>query len=124
MTGFGLLGHLAEMLHASSCSAELVLDQVPFLDGAVELMRDGVESSLQGGNEGVVKDVELVGIGQSDPRFRLLMDPQTSGGLLFGMPESGVQGLIDALREAGYSSAAVIGRALGGSSVGTIRVSV
>ena len=122
VTGFGLLGHLSEMLHASRCSAQLMLDKVPVLDGAVELMRGGVESSLQHGNESVMQEVELTGVRPDHARLRLMMDPQTSGGLLCGIEEARAQGLVDALHEAGYSQASVIGRVEVGSATGAIRV--
>ncbi len=110
VTGFGLLGHLLEMLNASDKSAEIWLDQVPALDGACHLMREGVESSLQQANEAALEEVELSGIEPSSPALRLLMDPQTSGGMLFGIAEAKAQSLIAALRTSGYTEASIIGR--------------
>ncbi len=110
VTGFGLLGHLSEMLRASKLAAEVWLEEVPMLDGATELVEFGIESSLQSGNAAVLEDVELVGLHQSNAKLALLMDPQTSGGLLVGVSERNTAPLLDALREAGYSQAAVVGR--------------
>ncbi len=110
VTGFGLLGHLLEMLRASSAAAELHLDQVPLLDGAYHLMSEGVESSLQSANESVLEDVELRGVDLADPALRLLMDPQTSGGMLFGISAASSEPLIAALRASGYVEASIIGR--------------
>ena len=110
VTGFGLLGHLLEMLGASDKSAEIWLDRVPTLDGASHLMREGVESSLQQANEAALEEVELSGIEPSRPALRLLMDPQTSGGMLFGIAESEAESLIAALRASGYTEASIIGR--------------
>lgn len=122
VTGFGLLGHLSEMAQASGCTAEIWLDQVPLLAGAAELVESGIESSLQPGNEAVLEDVELAGVVPSDPRLRLLMDPQTSGGMLIGVGEGKSRELLNALREAGYSQAAIIGQVTSNESPGLMRV--
>ena len=123
VTGFGLLGHLSEMLRASRCSAEVQLDNIPVLQGAPELMASGIESSLQLANEAVLTDVELLGINQAEPLFRLLMDPQTSGGLLAGVDAAAASSLIQELRCAGYDQAAVIGRVVEHTQVGYMNVS-
>ena len=122
VTGFGLLGHLSEMVQASGCSADVWLDKVPFLGGAAELVDSGVESSLQPGNEAVLEDVELIGLSPSDAKLRLLMDPQTSGGLLMGVGEDKSNELLNALREAGYSQTAIVGQIVSNESPGLMRV--
>lgn len=122
VTGFGFLGHLSEMLRASKCTAEVWLDKVPFLSGAVELIESGVESSLQRGNEALLADVELAVVRPSDSRLRLLMDPQTSGGLLIGVEEGSSNELLSALRKAGYSRAAIVGKVISSGSAGIMRV--
>lgn len=122
VTGFGLLGHLSEMLRASGCTAELEMSAVPLIEGATQLMDEGIQSSLQEGNEGVMADVELDGLLPSDARFRILMDPQTSGGLLAGIGADEADRLVAELHRAGYAESAVIGRVKSGDS-GLIRVS-
>ena len=123
VTGFGLLGHLSEMLRASQCSAEVELGRVPILEGAQVLMASGIESSLQRGNEAVLADVELLGVKQADPLLRLLMDPQTSGGLLVAVNAPAASSLIQGLHRAGYDRAAVIGRVVQRAEVGHMIVS-
>ena len=109
VTGFGLLGHLAEMLRAAGRSASLALDAVPVLDGALALAAAGVESSLAPANEAVLAQFVLGrGVALEDPRLRLLIDPQTCGGLLFGVQPSHAAAALQALRAAGVQ-AAVIG---------------
>lgn len=103
VTGFGLLGHLAEMLRASDVGAEVQAARVPLLAGARQLIDAGIASSLQENNERVLGDFHC----QTDAR--LLCDPQTSGGLLAGVPQAQAQALIAALHAAGYPQATVIG---------------
>ena len=87
ITGFGLVGHLAEMLTQSSCGATLDLDDIPLLDGALELSTKGIRSSLfaqncrfSGFNPDTIRPLEA-----------LLFDPQTSGGLLIAVPHDTVK---------------------------------
>jgi selenide,water dikinase len=80
VTGFGLAGHLAEMTRASGVAATLWRDLVPVLPGALELAAQGVESTLAGENARAVPNLS------AEPRERVLIDPQTSGGLLGGVP--------------------------------------
>ncbi len=103
VTGFGLLGHLAEMLRASGVGAQVHAARVPLLAGARQLMAAGVASSLQANNEQVLGDF------QCDADARLLCDPQTSGGLLAGVPQAQAEALIAALHAAGYPQATIIG---------------
>lgn len=109
VTGFGLLGHLAEMTQASGVGARLVLDRIPVLDGAREMIARGVFSSLQPQNvhlQGAVRDLAAA---QGLPLYPLLFDPQTAGGLLAGIPADRAAACVAALRAAGYLHAAVIG---------------
>jgi selenide, water dikinase len=109
VTGFGLLGHLSEMLRASGVGARVCAGLVPLLPGARELMDAGVVSSLQASNELSLQDFELTGAGAADSRVRLLCDPQTSGGLLAGVPGPMADACVAALRAAGYAEAACVG---------------
>jgi selenide,water dikinase len=104
VTGFGLAGHLAEMLHASQMAAELWPEHVPVLPGALELARAGVESSLAPDNRRL-----LPGADAMEQYAAVLVDPQTSGGLLAGLPADRAEVCVRALRQAGLT-AAVIGR--------------
>ena len=109
VTGFGLLGHLVEMLRASDVSAHLTLGEVPVLDGAEQTVRDGILSSLQPQNLRLRRAVALADRWDGNPRFALLFDPQTAGGLLAGVPAEQAGACVDALRALGYRGSAVIG---------------
>ena len=111
VTGFGLAGHLLEMLEASGAAARLRLDAVPMLPGAVELAGAGMGSSLQPANLAAVSwRMEA----PQDVRVALLTDPQTCGGLLASVPSGEAEALVAALRAVGHR-AAVIGEVVAGT---------
>jgi selenide,water dikinase len=111
VTGFGLLGHLHEMLMASGADAVLALDDVPLLDGAREVTRLGIASSLTPENLRLRRAVEADHAVAAQPAFSLLFDPQTAGGLLAAVPPASAAAVLHDLRTAGYAGAAIIGRA-------------
>ena len=90
VTGFGLAGHLAEMIRASGhgeeVSVDLHLDALPALDGAVELFAQGFASSLQPDNLRARHLIEGMDVHANHPKLPLLFDPQTAGGLLAAVP--------------------------------------
>jgi selenide,water dikinase len=106
VSGFGLAGHLGEMLRASRATAELDLAAIPLYRQARDLAGDGIVSTLLPENlasGGIIR-------GDLDPATRaLLFDPQTAGGLLAGMPQGRAAECVAALTAAGYAGAAVIG---------------
>ncbi|MCX7378071.1 MAG: selenide, water dikinase SelD [Alphaproteobacteria bacterium] len=106
VTGFGLGGHLMEMLRASGVAAELVAS-LPALPGARELAAGGVASTLAPANRAWLD----LGDGEA---VALLSDPQTSGGLLAGVPAEQAEACVAALVEA-RCEAWVVGRAVAGS---------
>ncbi len=110
ISGFGLLGHLAEMLRAGGVGVSIRLHDVPLLAGAMELMEAGNASSLQDNNERALGEFEFVGCSPGDTTVRLLVDPQTSGGLLAAIPSAEAEACLLELRSAGYDAAAIIGR--------------
>jgi len=108
VTGFGLLGHLGEMLRASAVGAEVDAVAVPALPGARELLGQGIASSIQAANARVLGDYDCAPSIPGALRD-LLVDPQTSGGLLAGIPGDQADACVAALRAAGYPDACVIG---------------
>lgn len=114
VTGFGLLGHLLEMLRASGKSAEIVLSDVPILDGAAACVEAGIFSSLHPENLKFRQEIANAEQFADGPRQALLFDPQTAGGLLAGAPQDEAQACLEALRRRGYAQAAIIGRVTDG----------
>jgi selenide,water dikinase len=110
VTGFGLLGHLVEMTRASDADVQIELNAVPLLEGAEQTVAAGILSSLQPQNlrlRRAVRDPERLG---SHPRYPLLFDPQTAGGLLASVPADAAPACLDELHELGYRHAAIVGR--------------
>ncbi len=102
VTGFGLIGHLHEMLLASEIGSRLWPDRVPLLPGVTDLVALGVRSTLAPENERHLP-TELIGSPLGEP----LIDPQTSGGLLVGVPVRHAEACLQALTEAGLSPAVI-----------------
>ena len=112
LTGFGLLGHLVEMTRPSGVDAEIDLGALPLLDGAEECTSAGVVSSLQPANVRLRRALRNQAEFVDHPRYPLLFDPQTAGGLLASVPKERVDACLGQLRQLGYARAAVIGRIL------------
>jgi selenide,water dikinase len=111
VTGFGLMGHLVEMLdEEKGMGAVVSLDKIPFLVGGIEAAEQDIYSSLQKSNSSarraVINHTEM---DKGDVRYPLLFDPQTSGGLLMTCGAAAADQLVARLKEVGYGATAVIG---------------
>jgi selenide, water dikinase len=109
VTGFGLLGHLVEMTKPSGVDVELMLDALPFLDGALDTVRLGILSSLQPQNVRLRRAIRDISTFAQDERLPLIFDPQTSGGLLASVPGDRSDACLAELKQLGYGDAAIIG---------------
>lgn len=110
VTGFGLLGHLSEMLQASQVAAELSLAALPILDGAGDTLHQGLLSSLHPQNLKTTAQIQNGAAVASQPLFPLLFDPQTCGGLLVSVPAAMANDCLSALHRHGYSRSQAIGQ--------------
>ena len=122
VTGFGLLGHLGEMLAASpGVGVELDLEAIPALPGALALLQRGFASSLAPANASALAllegPVRLAAASTAEPQhLGLLLDPQTCGPLLAALPaERAAAALLD-LRAAGFAEAVVIAKVVAGQA--------
>ncbi len=102
VTGFGLLGHGAEMALASGCGLRIRTETVPLLPGALGYAEGGFFAGGMGRNrgylEGLAHDGKLplrIGGGLSRALLGLLYDSETSGGLLFSAPAERCQEVLD-----------------------------
>ena len=112
VTGFGLLGHLSEMLIASKVGAEIRATAVPLIEGLRSLAEAG---SFPGGSVRNLQAVRptIVEDGIDELTLRILTDAQTSGGLLIAVAQNRLNALLDALADEETLAAAVIGRIIG-----------
>lgn len=97
VTGFGLAGHLMNILEASGKAATLDLGKLPFLPGAEQLSAAGVRSSIWRSNARLDPKVSRPTSAISD----LIYDPQTAGGLLAAVPAASAPDILEALQAAG-----------------------
>jgi selenide,water dikinase len=112
VTGFGLLGHLVEMTRPSGLDAQISLLSLPLLEGALECVQQGIVSSLQNANVRLRRALRNQAEFAADPRYPLLFDPQTAGGLLASVPADQGQACLRSLHSQGYVHAVVIGQVL------------
>lgn len=118
VTGFGLAGHLVQMAEASQCSFLINLESLPRLEGAVECLAAGHLTKAHGTNAHYVAgrihwDDHLTGQESwNDAQRKIVFDPQTSGGLLLAVDKSVCETVLEQIKSAGFSAAAVIGRAV------------
>lgn len=84
VTGFGLAGHLLNILVASGVAAHIDAQNIPVLNGAIQYAETGIRSTLWSSNTTQIDRVDM-----SDGALKdLFFDPQTCGGLLATIPET------------------------------------
>ena len=110
ITGFGLLGHVAEMIENTDAGVIINAGAVPVFPEAEELAAKGM---IPGGlyrNRDFRKSMVEFKPGVSQFQMDILFDPQTSGGLLISATEDKVQYMLKALHQAGVTKAAIVGQ--------------
>lgn len=114
ITGFGLLGHLKEMVSCSGCMVTLYTQSIPVVEGAMEYAQQGL---IPGGAyrnreyvQNFVQGFELIDPLLSD----VLVDPQTSGGLLIALPANQAGEFMKRLSQQWDLPAAIIGEVFTG----------
>jgi len=116
VTGFGLAGHLFNMLRESGVAAQVDLDAVPAFAGAVRLAEQGIRSHLHAANQAGVPLTTT----REDVQTALLFDPQTAGGFLAALPAEASDRTRERLAESGVD-ARVIGSVIEGEPHITVR---
>lgn len=108
VTGFGLIGHLANMVKENGLGVDVAFERLPLLSRALELAGEGV---VPGGSRRNLEGSAVEWDASLTEAERLICaDAQTSGGLLIAIPENRTPALVEALEAAGTQAAAVIGR--------------
>ena len=108
ITGFGLLGHAAEMAKTGNLTLSIFASAVPVFDKALELANMGIIPAGAYRNRSYLED-DVINLAKNTARNRIdcLYDPQTSGGLLFSVPEQHLERLQYQLGEKGCESAVI-----------------
>src|ERR1043165_6754483 len=113
VTGFGLAGHLLEILRGSKLAGEVKFDSLPLISDAVEWAKQGVATGASDRNwKGYGHEVNFNG---DEWKKKLLSDPQTSGGLLVACAPGAVSQVLGTFQAKGFERAAVIGKLSAGA---------
>ena len=87
ITGFGLLGHLTEMINGTKLSAVINSDNIPVIKGVYDLLNKGIYPSGSERNLASIKDKLIYEV--EEEKIKIFCDAQTSGGLLISLPDKG-----------------------------------
>lgn len=109
VTGFGLVGHLYEMVKAGGVSAELWAGEVPLFERTLEMVSMGMVPEGKKRNFEYAKNVDLRTKEEDDLMLECLYDPQTSGGLLASVESSDADSALEELRGAPCPRATAVG---------------
>ncbi len=120
ITGFGLLGHLLEMVRASKTSAELMADKVPLINGVREYYQAGTVPGGTLQNLAYAEPHLQWKDGTTESTKAILADAQTSGGLLISTPQDTADKLLEEIRKGGATEATVIGHVIPASDFSII----
>jgi len=112
ITGFGLIGHLAEMITESGCGIEIISDRLPIILEAMEFAAMGLVPAGTYRNREFRESITNLSPSVNRAVQDILFDPQTSGGLLICVESSQAETLLFELKEKGMDSASIIGTVL------------
>ncbi len=115
VTGFGLLGHLAEICRGAGVSAHLREESIPVFDGARRHLQDGIRTGASARNWASVAEI-VDGAPDLPAAARdILCDPQTSGGLLVACAPESADDVMALFHRHGHDGAAIIGDVVAGA---------
>ncbi len=116
VTGFSLMGHLAEMARSSGIDVELVWDDIPLLPGVLAYAAAGIlPGAIERNKESCSKQVDA-DASLPPEMIDICYDAQTSGGLLIVLPPRDAKDLLRVLHHSGIAAAAIVGRVAGKGS--------
>jgi selenide,water dikinase len=101
VTGFGLLGHAMEMAEHAGVALEIDYNKVPFVSGARKYAEIGAFAGGLFDNQSYFGPRVLFNEALDEPARMMLFDPQTSGGLLLGIPDERLRAFTNRAEEAG-----------------------
>ena len=109
VTGFGLLGHLAQMVKESGVTAEIWCDQLPLLPGVPEYAAEGMYSGANERNSEYSGPITEFADDVAEGVRAVLFDAQTSGGLLIAVASDSAEGMLADLHSQGVTAAVAVG---------------
>ena len=109
VTGFGFAGHLSEMLLASNKTARLESKRIPLMQGVESLVDQGITSTLADENQAYAQRINIHNLPTNRALRTALFDPQTCGGILFGVAPEQASATLSFLAENGFANSANIG---------------
>ncbi|HSS28939.1 MAG TPA: selenide, water dikinase SelD [Usitatibacter sp.] len=115
VTGFGLLGHLVEIVKGSNAAARVDWKSMPLLPSSLDFAREGIATGASGRNWSGYGERIRLGGKLGDAEKALLTDPQTSGGLLVACDPSACDDVLAIFRAEGFGNAAVVGEIIEGT---------
>jgi len=110
ITGFGLLGHISEMVKDSGCGIELEVHRIPIIPEAVEYAGMGLVPAGAYNNRKFFSPIVDIPVSLDPVKQDIFFDPQTSGGLLICVDRESADDLLAELKEKGIDDAAIIGK--------------
>ena len=110
VTGFGLAGHSFEMARGSKTRFDIEIEKIPIMTEALAMYEKGMTTGVNRPNRERVENHLRFSRKLPTWHEEIIFDPQTSGGLLLAVPENIGNQVITALRQAGVSHAAIIGK--------------
>jgi selenide,water dikinase len=122
VTGFGLAGHLVEMARAGKCRIRIDSKAVPMLEGAVEGASAGLIPGGAYSNKKFFSSWASLDPTIPTPIADLMFDPQTSGGLILGVPADRAAELLENLKSGGVEPVAEIGEVTEAHNIGFVEI--
>jgi selenide,water dikinase len=110
VTGFGLLGHLRNVVAASSVGARIEFDRVPIIPAAREYVTEGIAPGGTHANLKFLRDWVSFADDVTEEEQLLLCDAQTSGGLLAAVAPGDADAIVSSLQTQGVIDAAIVGQ--------------
>lgn len=114
VTGFGILGHTLELAQGSNVQINLIYEDLPFYANALLMYEKGETTGSNKANQKLAAGFWEMTADKSAQEQALLLDPQTSGGLLLAVPDSQAADLIAALKKEGVKAAVRVGEVVAG----------
>ncbi|MBU4228115.1 MAG: selenide, water dikinase SelD [Candidatus Atribacteria bacterium] len=124
VTGFGLVGHLSEMLLLSGkeLGAKIMFEDIPVIEGVYDYVNTGMVSEGAMKNRKIYSCIAEKNINLSFEKEIVLYDPQTSGGLLISIDPQQVEKAIKLLHQEGFTESKIIGEIIKSKSKERIKI--